>query len=82
MCCIHRFGRKLEKSQFNCPKCIIDMCWCSIDNVVCKIDEPKKVEIWYKVDESSFPYKTTHIYFLIIRSENLIFLLFLSLVIV
>lgn len=31
---------------------MIDMCWCSIDNVVCKIDDPKKVRIWYRVDES------------------------------
>lgn len=50
--CMHSFGRKLEKSQFYCSNCMIDMCWCSIDNVVCKIDDPKKVGIWYRVDES------------------------------
>lgn len=31
---------------------MIDMCLCSIDNVVCKIDDPIKVGIWYRVDES------------------------------
>lgn len=31
---------------------MIDMSWYSIDDVVCEIDELKKVWIWYKVDKS------------------------------
>ena len=50
--CMHRFWRKLEKFQYYYPKCMIDMSWYSIDDVVCEIDEPKKVRTRYKVDKS------------------------------
>lgn len=52
MHCMHRFWRKLEKFQFYNPKCMIDMSWYSIDDVVCEIDEAKKVRTRYKVDKS------------------------------
>lgn len=52
MRCMHWFWKKLEKIQFYCPKCMIDMSWYSIDDVVCEIDEAKKVRTRYKVDKS------------------------------
>lgn len=45
-------GENWRNLNFIVQNCMIDMCWCSIDNVVCKIDDPKKVRIWYRVDES------------------------------
>lgn len=32
--CIHRVGRELEKSQIYWPKCVVDECWYSMDDVV------------------------------------------------
>lgn len=50
--CMHRVGRELEKSQFYWPKCVVDECWYSMDDVVWGINEPKRVGTIYKVDES------------------------------
>lgn len=57
---MHIFGRKLEKSQFYCSNCMIDMCWCSIDNVVCKIDDPTKelVQGWWKCVDANIYQRT------------------------
>lgn len=41
-----------RKSQFHWPTYVVDECWYNTDDVVCEIDELKKVGTRYKVDES------------------------------
>lgn len=41
-----------RKSQFHWPTYVVDECWYNTDDVVCEIDELKKVGTRYKVYES------------------------------
>lgn len=53
--CMHRVpGKKIDSCMFYWPKCVLDECWCSLDNVACLIKDPTRVGFKYVVESEKW----------------------------
>lgn len=44
--CMHRFpGKKIDSCMFYWPKCVLDECWCNLDNVACLIKIQQELDL-------------------------------------
>lgn len=55
VCCMYRvFGKKIDFCMFYWLKCVLDECWCSLDNVVCLIKDLIRVGFKYVVESEKW----------------------------